>query len=111
MKYSFEDHGPTSVLTISGELMHDQVDVLRRACHDRISHGVHNLVLNLEHLTMADSAALEFLLWLREELSAKQGQMRLVKLDQIVRTILEITRLDRRFEVHDSIESAAKALR
>jgi anti-anti-sigma factor len=111
MKYSFDDHGPTSVLTISGELMHDQVDALRRVCLERLGRGVQNIVLNLEHLTMADSAALEFLLWLRDELSTRHGQMRLVRMDHTVRKILEITRLEKKFEAHESIEAAAKTLR
>jgi anti-anti-sigma factor len=51
------------------------------------------------------------LLWLLDEVSERNGQVRLVKTDDTVRKILQLTRLDRRFNVHDSIESAAKSLR
>jgi len=111
MKFSFEDHGETTVLTLSGELTQDQADSFRRSCLERVSNGVRDVVLNLEHLTLVDSAGLEVLLWLREQTSEHDGQLRLVNPDDTIRKILEITRLDKRFEIHKSIESAAKSLR
>lgn len=81
MKYSFEDHGPTTVLTLSGELTSDQADTFRRSCLERLGRGVRNVVLVLEHLRMIDSAGLEMLLWLREESAQHRGHLRLVNPD------------------------------
>ena len=111
MNFSFEDHGNTTVLTLSGQLTNDQSDTFRRSCFEKLNKGTQNIVLNLEHLTLVDSAGLEVLLALRDEISKHNGQLRLVQLDETIQKILEITRLDRRFEVHDSVESAAKTLR
>ena len=58
-----------------------------------------------------DSAGLETLLWIIDEAAEHGGQVRLVSPDMTVSKILEISRLDRRFNIHDSIESAAKSLR
>jgi len=111
MKLSYEDHGPITVLTISGDLTADQVEAFRRSCLDRFAAGVRDIVLDLEYLTFVDSAGLEALLWMIEEASERGGQLRLVKPDPTVGKILEISRLDRRFNIHQSIESAAKSLR
>jgi len=111
MKYSFEDHGSTTVLTVSGELTSDQTDGFRRSCLDRFSNGVRDVVFNLEHMTLVDSAGLEVFLWLREATASNHGQLKLVNPDSLVRKILEVTRLDVRFDIHDTIESAAKSLR
>jgi anti-anti-sigma factor len=111
MKLSYEDHGPITVLTVSGELTADQVEAFRRACLDRFADGVRDIVLNLEYLTFVDSAGLEVLLWIIDEASQRNGQLRLVKPDPTVSKILEISRLDRRFNIHQSIETAAKSLR
>lgn len=111
MKLSYEDHGKTTVITISGELLADQADAFRRACHDRIAAGIRDFVLNLEYLELLDSAGLELLLWLAEQIAEQTGQLRLVKPEETVSKILEVTRLERRFNIHDSIESAAKSLR
>ena len=111
MKLSYEDHGAVAVLTLSGELMIDQADAFRRACQDRFAAGVHDIVLDMSHLTLMDSAGLELLLWLSEEATEHRGQLRLVNPNATISQILCVTRLDRRFSVHPSVESAAKSLR
>lgn len=111
MKLSYEDHRQVTVVTLSGELTADQVDAFRRSCQDRFGAGIRDVVLNLEHLSFVDSAGLETLLWIIDEASERGGQLRLVKPDPTIRKILEASRLDRRFNIHESIESAAKSLR
>lgn len=111
MKLSYEDHDTISVLTVSGELTSDQADSFRRICLDRFMAGIQDFVLDLEHLTLVDSAGLELLLWLMDEISTRNGQLRLVNPEETVSKILEVTRLDRRFDIHATVESAAKSLR
>lgn len=111
MKLSYEDHNTTTVLTMSGEFTDDHADNFRRACLDRFGTGVRDFVLDIVHLTHIDSTGLEHLLWLRDESADRGGQLRLVGPDDIIRKILEVTRLDRHFEVHRSIEEAARSLR
>src|SRR5262245_6617123 len=111
MKLSYEDHDRITVLTMSGELTVDQADVFRRSIQERLDAGIRHVVLNMEYVTYVDSAGLEALLWAMDESSARGGHLRLVALDTTVRTILHVTRLERRFNIHDTIESAAKSLR
>jgi anti-sigma B factor antagonist len=111
MKLSYEDHNTVSVLTMSGELTADQADAFRRACQERINAGIRDLVLDLEHLSLVDSAGLELLLWLTDEAARHQGQVRLVNPDETVAKILRLTRLDRRFATHQTVEDAARSLR
>ena len=111
MKLSYEDHDTITVLKASGELTGDQVEAFRRSCQERFAAGIRHVVLDMENMTFVDSAGLEALLWIIDEASRRHGQLRLVKPDSTVGKILEISRLDRRFDIHDSIESAAKSLR
>lgn len=111
MKLSYEDHDTTSVLTLSGELTIDQADAFRRACTERLEAGARDMILEMTHLALLDSAGLELLLWLSEELAGRGGQLRFVSPDETVLKILHVTRLDRRFDIHHSVESAAKSMR
>lgn len=111
MKLSYEDHAQISVLTLSGELLSDQADNFRRAVLERFQTGVRDVLVDLEHLSLLDSAGLDCLLWLVDEAASRSGQVRLVRPDETILKILEITRLDRRFDIRDSIESAAKSVR
>jgi anti-sigma B factor antagonist len=111
MKLSYEDHDTITVLKISGDLTADQVDPFRRSCQERFEAGIRDVVLNMEHLSFIDSAGLEALLWVIDEAAERSGQLRLVRPDPTVSKILRISRLDRRFDIHETIESAAKSLR
>jgi anti-sigma B factor antagonist len=109
MKLSYEDHDTVSVMTVSGDLTADQADGFRRACQDRFDASIRDIVLDMEYLATIDSAGLELLLWLSEQIGSRGGHLKIVKPDETIRTILNITRLERRFDVHDSIEAAAGA--
>ena len=111
MKLSYEDHDTITVLKISGDLTADQVDAFRRSCQDRFDAGIQHVVLDMEHMTFIDSAGLEALLWILDAAAEHGGQLRLIRPGAIVDKILQISRLDRRFNIHDTIESAAKSLR
>jgi anti-anti-sigma factor len=50
-------------------------------------------------------------LWLLDEVCDRSGQLRLVRPDETVKKILQLTRLDRRFNIHQTVEAAAKSLR
>ncbi|MCA9296311.1 MAG: STAS domain-containing protein [Phycisphaerales bacterium] len=111
MKFSYEDHDAITVLTVSGDFSADQADNFRRKCQERFRSGIRDIVLDVEHLALIDSAGLELLLWLQDEAALNLGQLRIVQPNETIRKILEITRLDKRFDMHNSIESAAKSLR
>lgn len=111
MKLSYEDHNEITVLTLSGELTSDQADAFRRACQERFSHGVRDVLIDVQHLHHIDSAGLELLLWLKDEASFNGGQLRLINPDETLGEVLRITRLDRQFNTHETIEAAAKSLR
>lgn len=111
MKLNYEDHGPITVLTVSGELTTDQSDPFRRSCQERFEAGRRDVLLDVNELTLVDSAGLELLLWLSDQVAQRSGQLRLVGPDETIRKILEITRLDRRFAIHDTVEAAARSIR
>ena len=111
MKISYEDHEMITVLTVSGDLTAEQVDKFRRSCQERFEAGIRHVVVDMGHLSFVDSAGLETLLWVIDEAASHDGQVRLVSPESTVKKILEISRLDRRFNIHDSVESAAKSLR
>ena len=65
MKVSYEDHDAVTVMTMSGALTADQTDNFRRMVQDRFDSLVRDIVLDMSHLTLIDSAGLELLLWLK----------------------------------------------
>ncbi|MEM8836160.1 MAG: STAS domain-containing protein [Planctomycetota bacterium] len=111
MKLSSEDYGEVSVVVLSGEFTAEDTDTFNRSLTDCVSRGAKHAILDLEAVEFVDSAALESMLSLQERLGERGGQLRLVRPDSTVVTILSLTRLDLALESHESVESAVRSLR
>lgn len=111
MKISAQDYEHICVLTVSGDYTSEDVDSFRRVVDDHIAGGARHILLDCEHLEFIDSEALESLLRLRETLAPRNGQICLINPDENVAKILEITRLDRAFPAHSTVETAVRSVR
>jgi anti-sigma B factor antagonist len=63
---------------------------------------------NVDHLS---SAALGALITINNRIKAKGGQMRLSNIDPQIYEVFVITKLNRIFEIHDSVEQAMGSFR
>lgn len=111
MKMSAQDHGQVSVLTVSGEFDADDIDAFGKVVEAKAERGAKHLLIDCEHLEFIDSAALEALLDVQERLGRDGGQLRLIRPDDTVRTILRLTELEAALEAHPTLEAAVRSLR
>lgn len=75
-----------------------------------VEEGSGKLLIDLSGLTFIDSAGLIVLIRAIRAASAKGGNVALLKAPQPVRTLLELTRLDRVFQVFEDETEACAAL-
>ena len=106
-----EDYDHVTVVGLSGELTSDATDAFRKQIEARIEQKVRFFVIDLEQTTFIDSKGLEALLWVQEQCDERLGQVRLCKPDEICRKILQVTRLDGRFDVFADVAEAVKTMR
>lgn len=112
MSIKTEYYNQICCLTIHGDLAGAEVDLLRKAAEDSIEQKrVVNFVIDLEKCTFVDSEGLAGLLWLKRRSEDLFGQLKLVHPDESIRKILEITRLEHRFECHDEMPDAVRMMR
>ncbi len=111
MNVRVESYGQAVVLSCRGELTGDSLDAFKRAAEAQLKDPqVRDLVLDLEEVPFVDSASLEYLLKLQEQVSERLGQVKLARLDENVSKIFEITRLDNAFERYEDVSEAAKTI-
>lgn len=111
MKVSCQDFDHIAVLTLSGEFTADDQDAFLRVLTDRVGKSTRHVVVDCQSLEFVDGKGLETLLDLQERLGSAGGQLRLVKPDDTIRTILRLTRLELALESHDTLENAVRSLR
>ena len=110
MKISFQDKGPVTVFSINGDLSVDEADRFQREALQRIDKDVRDFVLDLESLDFIDSRGLESLLWLQEKCNELLGQVCLAACPEHIYKVLQVTRLNTRFNCHPDIDTAVSSL-
>lgn len=110
MKIDFDDQGPVTVLSIRGDLSVEEADRFQREALQKMDQQVRDFVLDMQAMDFVDSRGLETLLWLQDKCGELLGQVRLAACPDSIRKVLEVTRLDARFECYPDVESAVKSL-
>ncbi len=111
MSVTAENYGHAVILNIKGELTEDTLTAFSQSVdHVLEERDVIDVVLNLESVPFIDSKAMEYLLGLQERLAERLGQVKLLRCDENITKILEITRLESSFERFKDIPEAVKAI-
>jgi anti-anti-sigma factor len=107
-----EEYNQVCVLSVDGDLSGDTAASVRNSSEERINNRqIVDFIVDLEKCGFIDSEGLETLLWLKRKSDDLFGQAKLVGLDENCRKILEITRLEHRFECHKDVPAALKMMR
>ena len=111
MSITVESYGHSVILNLKGELTEDTLaavnQVVERQFQDQ---DVTDMVLDMESVPFIDSNGLEYLLNLQDRLAERSGQVKLLRCDENVRKILEITHLESSFEMFKDVSEAVKAI-
>ncbi len=110
MNMTCEEHRSAVVLTLAGECTFEDVDSMRRLVQPFLDRPGLALVVDGCGLERIDSKGLESLLQLSDDIRAIGGRLCLAGFTGDAGMALALTRLDRRFELRDSVEEAARAV-
>ena len=111
MNIRCEDYDHVTVVGIAGEFNSDATETFRKQIDERLQRKVRFFVIDLEQTNFIDSKGLESLLWVQQQCDENLGQVRLCKPDDTCRKILQVTRLDGRFDVFADVTEAVKTMR
>jgi len=110
MAVKCEEYSQVCVIEVDGDFLGPDAEAARKHVEEQIdTKQIVDFVVDLGKAGFIDSQGLETLLWMkREDLF---GRFKLVRLDENCRRILQITRLDHRFEVQEDLATALKTMR
>ncbi|HMB95690.1 MAG TPA: STAS domain-containing protein [Tepidisphaeraceae bacterium] len=112
MAIKCEEYNQVCVMSVDGDLAAEQIAPARKTFEDLIDkRQVVDYVVDFEKCGFIDSEGLEMLLWMKRKCEDLFGQFKLSHLDENMRKILEMTRLEHRFECHTDLTSALKTMR
>jgi anti-anti-sigma factor len=112
MPLKCDEYNNVCVLTPDADLTGAEPQGLRKMVDDLVDNRrLIDFVVDCEKVGFIDSEGLEALLWMKRKAEDLFGQLKLANLDENCRKILEITRLEARFECCPDLVTALKNMR
>lgn len=106
MDYEIQAHNDIVEVITNGNILQEDVEVLRKLFRELIKEGKIKIVLNLEKTNYVSSLCLAVIVDVKNRLSTMKGDLKLGKVNRLIRNLLEITNLIKKIDVFDSIEEA-----
>ncbi|GAB4516200.1 MAG: STAS domain-containing protein [Anaerolineae bacterium] len=110
MELTTQTYQDVSVVVISGRFDAQQVSEVR-GLMESITVQTANVVVDLHDVNFMDSAALAALVQAMKHCRQSQGDLRVCNLQQPVKVIFELTRLDKAFKIYPSVAEAVASYR
>lgn len=101
--------GDLTLLYVSGEIDIITSPTVRKLCDKLIKDGVKKIILNLEKVTYIDSSGLATLVEMLQRLRGSGGKIKLTNLSTKVRSLFEITKLEKLFEIFSEEQEAVES--
>lgn len=101
-------YGKVTVLNVTGELSADTLDAFIEQRDQALAQGQKNIVIDCAALGGIDSAGLEAISGTERACRQMGGALTVCALDATGRKIFELTRLDQRVDVRESLEDSVR---
>jgi anti-anti-sigma factor len=95
-----------AILTFSGALTHENRAEVERSISDEIRQSRSEVILDLNHVPFMDSAIIELLIDVSQQMASRGGKLKLIRLQEICRDILLVTRTTGTLHVYKDLHAA-----
>jgi anti-anti-sigma factor len=109
MKIRIETVGNTTVVFIDGNVLQENVPIFRVKLLELVEEGKVNIVLDMVASNYISSMCLATIVDVKKKLNELSGDLKLARVNKLVRNLLETTSLIKKVETYDDVESAVKS--
>ncbi|HEY5218287.1 MAG TPA: STAS domain-containing protein [Gemmatimonadaceae bacterium] len=106
MSFAIITQGDVSIIEIDGQLIVGNRQELKQKMLDALDGGARKLLVDFAKTGYIDSSGLGVLVSLSKKIREQGGELRLAALNEDLRTLFELTKLDTLFQISDSREQA-----
>ncbi len=106
MGFEVNKEGDVTVLDVEGQLIVGNRQELKQKVLDELESGEKRFLIDFDRTGYIDSSGLGVLVSLSKKIREQGGELRLANLNEDLRTLFELTKLDTLFRIADSREEA-----
>lgn len=110
MSFQVSKEGPVTVVDVEGQLIVGNRQELKQKVLEELEGGEKTFVIDFENTGYIDSSGLGVLVSLSKKIREQGGELRLAGLNEDLRTLFELTKLDTLFKIADTRTEALQGL-
>jgi anti-sigma B factor antagonist len=108
MNFEVSRHGGVTIVEVTGQLIVGNRQELKEDVLRLLEEGGRKFLIDFRDTAYIDSSGLGVLVSLSKKIREKGGEMRLSNLNEDLRTLFELTKLDTLFHIAESRDEALK---
>lgn len=109
MNFDVEKHNDITVIGVEGQLIVGNRQELKQQVLEELENGSRKFLIDFANTGYIDSSGLGVLVSLSKKIREQSGELRLANLNEDLRTLFELTKLDTLFQISTSREEALGA--
>ncbi|MBN1127356.1 MAG: STAS domain-containing protein [Chitinispirillaceae bacterium] len=109
MKIKIQEQGLVTVLSLEGNIMQEDVTLLRNRMDDLIHNKRVMLILDMNGVSYLSSICLAVIIDMKNQLNAHQGDLKLAAVNQLIKNLFEMTRLIKKIELYETVDEACRS--
>ncbi|HJU74498.1 MAG TPA: STAS domain-containing protein [Gemmatimonadaceae bacterium] len=109
MSFAIHKEGEVCVVSVEGQLIVGNRQELKQKVLDEIERGERKFLVDFSQTGYIDSSGLGVLVSLSKKIREHGGELRLTNLNEDLKTLFELTKLDTLFQIADSRERALES--
>jgi anti-sigma B factor antagonist len=106
MAFTVKQEGNATVVEVEGQLIVGNRQELKQRVLDELDGGARNFAIDFAKTGYIDSSGLGVLVSLSKKIREQGGELRLASLNEDLRTLFELTKLDTLFQISDDLNGA-----
>ncbi len=110
MEYQIQHEGDIPILELHGVLNVASAPTFQTALQSILDEGGNQIAMDMADVSFMDSSGLGVLIAACRRLDGMGGRIALLNVVPAVRKVLQLTRTDRTFDMHDTLDAAIAAL-
>ena len=106
MGFEVTKQGDVTILDVEGQLIVGNRQELKQKVLEELENGERKFLIDFERTGYIDSSGLGVLVSLSKKIREQGGELRLANLNEDLRTLFELTKLDTLFQISSSRDEA-----
>ena len=109
MSFAIKKQGDITVVDVEGPLIVGNRQELKQKVQDELEKGERKVLIDFSQTCYIDSSGLGVLVSLSKKIREQGGELRLANLNDDLKTLFELTKLDTLFQIADTRERALES--